>query len=188
MVNLFNGDEDGESAEFTAFKNSFVETDTDGNFVSSKRLVNEANLVFYVDQTIVNGEEPNRLYLYNLDNNVPLIDYFIDPSINNANSEVSRTLHLGPLQRTDDEPDGDGIRYRIKITEHINNLLLRDSTNVKLGLAISGNINLENVNGQFDIITDETNVLDKIPLSSIISLVELFYMVVILWTTTRKYN
>ncbi len=169
IVNLFNGDDNGESADFTTFKNAFVETDTDGNFVKSKRLVNEANLVFYVDQTLVNGEEPSRVYLYNLNGNVPLIDYFIDPTINNGNAVVSRTIHLGALQRVDDEPDGEGIRYRVKITEHINNLLLRDSTNVKLGLAISGNINLENSTGQFDIITDDLNVLDKLPVSSIVS-------------------
>jgi hypothetical protein len=142
---------------------------TDGEFVRSKRLVNEANLVFHVDQDFVDGEEPDRIFIYDLNNNSPLIDYFLDPTSNNFNPLETKILHLGALERTDDEPDGEGIKYRLKITEHINNLLVRDSTNVKLGLAVSGNLNIENENNQYDIITDETNILDRLPISSIIS-------------------
>ncbi|MBT8303711.1 MAG: DUF4270 domain-containing protein [Bacteroidia bacterium] len=169
VINLFNADETGQSAEFTAFKESFVETNSDGEFVRSKRLVNEANLIFYVDQTMVDGEEPDRIYLYDLTNNAPLIDYFLDPSTNNFNPVDTKILHLGALERVDDEPDGEGIKYRLKMTEHINNLLIRDSTNVKLGLSVSGNLNLENESNQLDIITEETNILNRLPVSSIIS-------------------
>ena len=167
IVNLFNGDENGASPEFTDFKEEFVVTDADGNFLESKRLVNEANLIFYVDQALIEGQEPERIYLYNVDNKVPLIDYFLDPSTNNFSPKDTKILHLEPLERVDGEPDGEGIKYRLKITEHINNLLLRDSTNVKLGLAVAGNLNLENGVEQFDIITDELNLLDKLPLSTI---------------------
>ncbi len=170
VINLFNGDENGESAEFNSFKEEFVETNADGEFVSSKRLVNEANLVFYVDQaTMAGAEEPDRIYLYDIDNKRPVLDYFLDPTTNNFSPKDSKTFHLQPLERVDDDPDGAGIRYKFRITEHVNNLLLRDSTNIKLGIAISGNINLENGNNQYDVITDELNLLDKIPTSSIIS-------------------
>jgi len=170
VVNLFNGDDLGESAEYTAFKDAFVETDSNGEFVKSKRLVNEANLVFYVDQSLVEGQEPNRLYLYDLTNKIPLRDYFLDLSTNNFNAENTKILHSEPLERVDeDDPDSEGVKYKIKITEHINNLLIRDSTNVKLGLAVAGNLNLEDGVDQYNIITEDENLLDRLPLTTIIT-------------------
>jgi hypothetical protein len=80
--------------------------------------------------------------VYNIDDKRPLEDFFVDAA-NNSLPSVSRINHLGALQRVDDEPTGDGIKYKFRITEHINNLLLRDSTNVELGLAVSLNVNLE---------------------------------------------
>jgi len=147
-VKLFDGfnDEEGIS-NFDQFRNDFVNLE-DNKYVSSKRLVNEANLVFYVDSDqldLLNEDpenEPNRLYLYDLTNKTPLIDYFLDVT-NSASPEFSKTGHLGALQRVGDEADGRGIKYKLKITEHINNLLLRDSTNVELGLAASLNVNIE---------------------------------------------
>ena len=150
-VKLFDGDDlrDGDDNTFDDWKEFFVETDEDdGTFIRSKRLVNEANLVFYVDSDqldLLNEDpenEPNRLYLYDLTNKSPLIDYYLDVT-NSASPEFSKTGHLGALQRVDDEADGRGIKYKLKITEHINNLLLRDSTNVELGLAASLNVNIE---------------------------------------------
>ncbi|OUR98218.1 hypothetical protein A9Q86_14280 [Flavobacteriales bacterium 33_180_T64] len=171
-IKLFNGDnidEDNSSDNiFETFKNEFVETDENGNFLSNKKLINEANLVFYVNQDEVNGaEEPDRIYLYDLDNQFPLSDYFLDNS-NTAFPAFSRINHLGRLQRVDDEADGEGIKYKIRITEHINNLLLRDSTNVKLGLSVSGNINLESNTLQYDVLSTG-NTEQTLPLSSIIT-------------------
>lgn len=149
-LKLFNGedtdDDDDSMNTFESWKNDFVETDADGNFVKIRRLVNEANLVFYVDNDVLSQldaeKEPHRLYVYNIDDKRPLEDYFVDAA-NNSLPSVSRINHLGALQRVDDEPTGDGIKYKFRITEHINNLLLRDSTNVELGLAVSLNVNLE---------------------------------------------
>ncbi|MBC3845453.1 DUF4270 domain-containing protein [Winogradskyella echinorum] len=144
-IKLFNGDDtddDPEMNAFETFKNTFVETDEDGNFVKSKKLINEANLIFYVDQDIVQDGEPNRIYLYDIENKTPLFDYFADLGSSSLPS-FSKINHLGPLQRVDDEPNGNGIKYKLKITEHINDLLIRDSTNVDLGLAVSINVNLE---------------------------------------------
>lgn len=170
-IKLFNGDDiDEDNANdnaFEAFKNEFVETDSEGNFVSSKKLINEANLVFYVNQDLINADEPERLYLYDVDNQSPLRDYFLD-NANTTFPTFSRTGHLGKLQRVGNEPTGQGIKYKFRITEHINNLLLRDSTNVKLGLAISGNINLENNSFQFDVLNG-TDTEEAIPVSSIVS-------------------
>lgn len=170
-VKFFNGediDEDNTTDNtFETFKKQFVETDEDGNFVKSKKLVNEANLVVYVNQDQVNGGEPERIYLYDAENNTPLVDYALDVA-NTGFPQFSRINHLGRLQREGDEFDGDGIKYKLRITEHINNLLLRDSTNVKLGIAVSGNINLENNSFQYDVlnVSDED---ERIPVSTIVT-------------------
>lgn len=148
-IKLFNGEDLDDSPEmntFESFKNTFVQTDEDGKFESSKRLVNEANLVFYVDRNQLDmlnedpDNEPNRIYLYDVDNKTPLLDYFLDGTNSNVPS-LSKYSHLGPLERQ--ETDNKGVRYKLRITEHINNLLLRDSTNVELGLAVSLSVNIE---------------------------------------------
>ena len=72
------------------------------------------------------------------------------------------------MQRVDDEPDGDGIKYKFTITEHINNLLLRDSTNVELGLAVSLNVNLEDLVTQRQVQTGDNSDF-TVPVSSVIS-------------------
>lgn len=170
-VKLFNGtdldDDDDTMNLFEAWKSDFVETDSEGKFVRAKRLVNEANLVFYVDQDLIDGDEPERLYLYDVDNKQPLDDYFLDFS-NSSIPSLSRSTHLGPLQRVDDEPDGDGVKYKFRITEHINNLLLRDSTNVELGLAVSLNVNLEDLVTQRQVQTGDDSEF-TVPVSSIVS-------------------
>ena len=127
IINLFNGDEDGNSPELDDFK-------------SQNWLINQAELIFYVDQNTVQGEEPDRIFLYDLNTNTALIDYFIDQSV--SSTQVNAKIdHLQPLVRVDDEPNGEGIKYKIEITEHINNIFLRDSTNAKLGLVVTTNVN-----------------------------------------------
>ena len=170
-LKLFGGDDiDSDNTSdnsFEEFKKSFVETDNDGAFVRSKKLINEAHLVVYVDQSKVNanGDEPSRVYLYDMNNNLPLADYFFDIE-NTFEPELSRNIHLVPLKRETDETR-EGIRYKIRITEHLNNLILRDSTNVKLGLAVSSNINSEANTFQYDLLNENDN--DKLPVSSILS-------------------
>ncbi len=127
IINLFNGDEDGNSVELNDFK-------------SQNWLINQAELTFYVDQSAVQGVEPDRVYLYDLKNNTALVDYFLDGSV--SSTQINAKIdHLKPLVRVDDDPEGAGVKYRIEITEHINNLLIRDSTNVKLGLVVTTNVN-----------------------------------------------
>jgi hypothetical protein len=123
-------------------------------------------LVFYVDQDLVEGNEPNRLYVYDIENKTPLVDYFLD-GIVNAIPSLSVINHLGPLVRVDDEPDGEGIKYKLEITEHINNLLLRDSTNVELGLSTTLNVNLEENFAQRPVISSDEDLTS--PLSSVIT-------------------
>ena len=147
-IKLFDGfDDETGLSNFDKFRNEFVNLENN-EYTSSKRLVNEANLVFYVDRDQLDllGEdpenEPDRIYLYDVANKTPVIDYYLDFT-NSITPSFSKTNHLGRLQRVDEETDGKGIKYKLKITEHINNLLMRDSTNVELGLAVSMNVNIE---------------------------------------------
>lgn len=171
VIDLFNSSdyENGFSPEFLDFKNDFVFTDPEtGKFIRSKRLVNEAHLVFYVDQAMVNGKEPDRLYLYDLNNSRPLFDYVVDAT-NNTFPSISKAGHLGILEREGNSTTGQGIKYKMRVTEHINNLLLRDSTNVKLGLAVSLNVNLESTFPQYELSTSDEDIVNKVPVSAILS-------------------
>ncbi|NDV15241.1 DUF4270 family protein [Muricauda sp. TY007] len=105
-------------------------------------VINEANLVFYVDRETL-GEsvvEPPRLYLYNAETNRPLFDASNeDPTINSGSNPLRYFLnHDGLLEKENDR----GIKYKIRITEHINNIIVRDSANAKLGLTLTPNINI----------------------------------------------
>ena len=171
ILKLFNGDNIDDDPDtqntFESFKQDFVEVDANGKFLKSKRLINEANLVFYVDQDMVQNNEPNRIYLYDMDNKTPLIDYFLD-SQNGTIPSISIANHLGILQRENGEPTGKGIKYKIRITEHIKNLLINDSTNVSLGITVSGNVNLEGNIAQRKVANDD-GTYGSIPVSSIVT-------------------
>lgn len=172
VIDLFGGtdiDNDlGTVTPFEEFKNTYVETDEDGKFVRAKRLINEANLVFYVDKTLTQGQEPDRIYIYDTKNNRPLSDFAFDAA-DNVTPNNSRPNHLGKLQRVSDEKNAQGVKYKIKITEHIKNLLLRDSTNVSLGLAVSTNVNIEEGAAQGAILTPGNIPVKTLPASAILS-------------------
>ncbi|APY08644.1 hypothetical protein BWZ20_10170 [Winogradskyella sp. J14-2] len=175
-IKLFNGDDlnDGDDLTFDNWKNFFVDTDEDGNFKSIKRIVNEANLVFYVDEDFFGqtgsynpDNEPHRLYVYDIENKGPLRDFSNEFS-NNSLPSISKINHLGALQRVDDDPNQKGVKYKFRITEHINNLLFNDSTNVELGLSVSLNVNLEEQFIQNQTLTTENPDL-SVPISSVLS-------------------
>jgi len=123
--------------------------DADGNGIADELedireeewLINEANLVFYINQDELTDTsiEPERIYLYDFNNNTPLIDYFFDQSVNATSSALNKAIHGGIIEKDEDDK---GTQYKIRITEHVNNLIRNDSTNVKLGLAVSSDINL----------------------------------------------
>lgn len=115
------------------------------DFRSSNILINEANLVFYVDPTITeNWSEgdliADRLYLYRLEDNFPLADYYSDPT-SGTNNLLNKTIHSGILEYQDGIP----YRYKFRITEHVSNLIRSENEdlaeNVELGLVVTANIN-----------------------------------------------
>ena len=126
----------------------FDQDDTTTNladFRSSNILINEANLVFYVDPILTeNWSEgdliADRLYLYRLEDNFPLPDYYSDPT-SGANNLLNKTVHSGILEYQDGIP----YRYKFRITEHVSNLIRSEdedlAENVDLGLVVTANIN-----------------------------------------------
>jgi hypothetical protein len=101
--------------------------------------INEASLTFYIDRdelglTVV---EPNRVYLYDLNNNRPLLDYFTDVTTNTTAPKNGKFVHDGIIQKLPTDESNRGDRYRIRITNHVANLIRNDSTNVRLGLVVT---------------------------------------------------
>jgi hypothetical protein len=107
-------------------------------------LINEANLVFHIDAAkMATSNEPNRVYLYDLTNNRPVVDYFLDAT-NATDAKKSKYVFSGILNK-EAVTNGRGQTYKIRITNQIRNLVKHaDSTNVKLGLVVTENIGESN--------------------------------------------
>ena len=135
------------------------------------KLINSAQLIVYEDNIMLsppkdsNGNDYStfdRIYAYDVKNNIPLIDYSLDQSENQTDLFNSRIIHLG--QRLD--KDGDGIfKYKIRITEHLNNLIFNDSTNTKIGLTLSNNVNYT-TNAE---ILNSGDIVTSIPASALLT-------------------
>jgi len=111
---------------------------------NNRRLINDASLTFYVDRetmgTNANDIQPDRIYLYNLTTNAPILDYYYDATANSTYPALGKTVHGGLLEVDQDKR---GIKYKIKVTNHIMSLfaLQNPAENAKLGLVITKNIN-----------------------------------------------
>ena len=137
-LDLFSGTitENGEEIdEFDHFKEFFYDEISDEPI----RIINEAYIEFFVNQNFSNQDEPERIYIYNYEQNSALIDYFLDQSVSSQtiNAKIN---HLEPLMRDTLSDDNKGVKYKIRITEHLNNLILRDSANAKLGLGVISDV------------------------------------------------
>ena len=162
-IDLFSGTiigSDGEEiSEFDLFKDFFYDEISDEPI----RIINEAYIEFFVNQGFSNNDEPERIYLYNYEQNSALIDYFLDQSVSSLtiNAKIN---HLEPLVR-DSLDDDKGIKYKIRITEHLNNLILRDSTNAKLALGVISDVaSVQN----FKILGDNSEIENKSLASGVI--------------------
>lgn len=172
VVDIFSGNVDCNGTVETAlecFKRSYRAVDDNGEYIVKngnfilKKLLNEAQLVVYEDETMTSPElhKYDRIYAYDIKNNIPLIDYNYDPITSTTDPYNSKFIHLG--QRITD--DNGVSKYKIRITEHLNNILLRDSTNTKIGLVLSTNVNyIENAS-----ILESNNMVTGVPAASIIT-------------------
>ena len=98
-------------------------------------LINEAKLVFHIDASLMrDSPNPQRIYLYDMTNNLPISDYYNDFT-SGTSSKNGKLLFDGILNKTKST-------YTIRITNHIRNLI-NDATknNVKLGVVVTEDIN-----------------------------------------------
>lgn len=96
-------------------------------------IINEANLVFNIDKNIV-SQQPvaNRILLYDMYNKREIIDYVYDNTTSTAPNQAKK-VYGGLLSNNE--------KYKIRLTNHIRNLINKDSTNVKLGICVTQSIN-----------------------------------------------
>ncbi|KUJ59287.1 hypothetical protein AR687_23965 [Flavobacteriaceae bacterium CRH] len=120
------------------------------NIRKNNWMVNEANLVFHIDaeKMAVKGadnlqaKEPKRVYLYDLDNNIPIVDYAADGTSSiTSDSRMTKVIYGGIINV--DATTKRGTTYKIRLTSHIRNLI-KDATakNVRLGLVVIDDINV----------------------------------------------
>ncbi len=106
---------------------------------ANKWLVNDASLTFFIDNAAMGNvaHEPNRIYLYDINNKRPLVDYYSDQNSPSSKPKFSKSVFGGIIKKTDSR----GNYYKLNITNHIRGLIQNvDSTNVKLGLVVTENI------------------------------------------------
>ncbi len=128
----------GEDADMNGEADALTE------IIANDWLINEASLTFYVDQNSfpigTGASEPERITVYDFDNNVVLADFLLSTNDIALNSNVS---HLGRLERVDQEDESsEGVKYKIRLTQHINNIINGDTENVRLAVAVTQNVNL----------------------------------------------
>ena len=106
-------------------------------------LINEASLTFFIERDVMlsSAYEPLRIYLYDLENNVPILDYTFDGTENNSNPKLDKLIHGGIIEREEVEPKK-GTQYKIRLTRYLMSLLADEdaSKNVKLGLVVTESI------------------------------------------------
>jgi len=150
------------------------------NMKLNQWLVNEANLVFYVDKNAMSASyqnEAERIYVFDATNHKPILDYYADNST--ATSVKKNKSSFGGIVERETLADEfnrkRGIKYKVRITEYIRQLIKNENTdyddNVRLGVAVIEDINTPAnayVNPANPITIGTTNV-PFIPVSSVMS-------------------
>jgi len=133
-----------------------------------KLLINEANLTFYIDKDkMIGAAEPNRIYLYDLNNHRPIVDYYLDYSVA-SDSKNNKYVHGGIIEKTaaTSAYDKRGIKYKVRLTNHMMNLISKDSTNIRLGLVVTESIGVA-TNAMLRTPIPVTNPFYKYPSASV---------------------
>ena len=106
-------------------------------------LVNQANLIFHVDPEVPFEQyNAQRLYLFNLNNGAPIIDYFSDGSTSNFGTNANKGVFGGKLEL---DENGNPSQYKFNITNHISNIIRNDSLNYDLGMTVTANIDTPSI-------------------------------------------
>lgn len=171
IIDLFGPDEDNNGIA------DELETIRESNW-----LINEANLTFYIDNSALGmgkklqgrkALEPQRVYLYDLNNRRPLFDYSKDATTVPGSPKFNKYIHDGFLQReevVDEYGAKRGTKYKVRITNHIRNLVRKDSTNVRLGLVVTESIeNVQNAWLQTPVTLNNGKKFDRVPQASVMN-------------------
>jgi hypothetical protein len=97
-------------------------------------LLNEANLTFHLDKQVVGAYGhtlPDRLYVYNSNTLAPIIDFAQDAV---ATSNLAKVVYGGFLI---EEEEGDKQYYKVRITNYLRNIIINDSINSPLRVALT---------------------------------------------------
>lgn len=146
FIDLFGG---GNSAELEELR---------ATALANNWLINEAYIAFNVEQNdMAETVDPNRIYLYDATNRRAIVDYVYDTSTNSSKPKYSKSTHGGIAELTGASGDNNrkAKRYKIRITEHVKNVIFKDSTNIRLGVSVtetianSSNLALKNVTPEF---------------------------------------
>ena len=129
-------------------------------------LINEANLIFNIDATsMAYSYEPQRIYLFDLNNRRPITDYYIDGTsgtkAKNGKVVFDGNINLDATKR--------GTYYKIRITNQIRNLVkYTDSTNVKMGVVVTEDINTP-TSSKWKTPKTATTIIPQIPNYTVVS-------------------
>jgi hypothetical protein len=87
-----------------------------------------------------------------------------------SNTKLNKKIHGGILEKDvlSTIVTKRGIKYKIRLTNHVRNLISKDSTNVRLGLVVTESIATTS-NAKLKNTTTGDNPLSKIPTSSVIN-------------------
>ena len=150
------------------------------NMKLNQWLINEANLIFYVDKDAMSDPkqiEAERIYIFDATNHEPILDYYADNS-SGSNFKKNKILFGGIIERetvADANGNKKGIKYKVRLTEYIRQLIKNKNTdyddNVRLGVAVIEDINSPanaTINPANPITIGTSNV-PFIPVSSVMS-------------------
>src|SRR5690606_1992467 len=136
VVELFK-----DQAELDEF--NLLYKDANGN---PSRLINEANILFYVDDVASSlliddddenkKQQPNRVTNYDIKNNTQIEDYLYEIATVNTNPIEAKLNYSSIVER---DGIGRGIEYKIRVTEHLNSIELKNSTKFQRGLYVTSN-------------------------------------------------
>ena len=146
-------------------KNNYEITNELKAFKEKDVLINEANIILYIDKTLGSSNKetlPKRLYLYSYTNGDPIEDYNKDfsESFNEYVVNENKYVFGGLLQY---DSDNKPLSYKFNITNHIANIIRYDSLNIDLGLTVTSDVNDINLKNAF--LSDEQKI--KLPAHSL---------------------
>jgi hypothetical protein len=146
----------GVSDELDELRYPAIDPDDPLSYHSTKNrwMINEASLTFNIDTDEMDDPstfEPGRIFLYDLTNKKAIVDYSYDFTTNVLFPKFNKGIfggilldEKGKVKRQREDETGvykyKGVKYKVRITNYVRNLIKNDSTNIRLGLSVTESI------------------------------------------------